>query len=109
MVVGFSDRGRDGLISDSIFKVDQTTGLVYNAIMDSVNVQEAKTHLSRLLARVTAGEEIVISRYGRPVARLVPANPVPSRRVSGGWEKSIHMDDSFDDEMPEEWMAPIEP
>ena len=77
--------------------------------MDSVNVQEAKTHLSRLLTRVTAGEEIVISRHGRPVARLVPANPVPSQRVSGGWENSIHMDGSFDDEMPEEWMAALEP
>ncbi len=77
--------------------------------MDSVNVQEAKTHLSRLLTRVTAGEEIVISRHGRPVARLVPVDPVPSRRVSGGWENSIHMDSSFDDELPQEWMAPLEP
>jgi prevent-host-death family protein len=77
--------------------------------MDSVNVQEAKTHLSRLLARVTAGEEIVISRYGRPVARLVPANPVPRRRVAGGWESSISMSEDFDDEIPQEWMAPIEP
>ena len=77
--------------------------------MDSVNVQEAKTHLSRLLARVTAGEEIVISRYGRPIARLVPANPVPKRRGGGGWESSISMDDSFDDELPQEWMAPLEP
>ena len=41
--------------------------------MSQVNVHEAKTHLSRLLARVAAGEEIVIARAGEPVARLVPA------------------------------------
>jgi prevent-host-death family protein len=41
-----------------------------------VNVHEAKTHLSRLLQRVEAGEEIVIGRAGRPVARLVPMDRV---------------------------------
>lgn len=40
--------------------------------MDTVNVHEAKTNLSRLLARVEAGEEIVIARGGRPIARLEP-------------------------------------
>ena len=40
--------------------------------METVNVHEAKTHLSRLLQRIEAGEEIVIARAGRPVARLVP-------------------------------------
>jgi prevent-host-death family protein len=40
--------------------------------MKKVNVHEAKTHLSRLLERVEAGEEIIIARAGRPVARLVP-------------------------------------
>jgi prevent-host-death family protein len=77
--------------------------------MDSVNVHEAKTHLSRLLARVAAGEEIVISRYGRPVARLVPAHPPPQPRVAGTWENAIIMADDFDDELPEHWMAPLDP
>ena len=40
--------------------------------MSTVNVHEAKTNLSRLLARVAAGEEIVIAKSGKPVARLVP-------------------------------------
>ncbi|MFN3884785.1 MAG: type II toxin-antitoxin system Phd/YefM family antitoxin [Rhodocyclaceae bacterium] len=40
--------------------------------METVNVHEAKTHLSRLLERAAAGAEIVIARAGRPVARLVP-------------------------------------
>lgn len=40
--------------------------------MPTVNIHEAKTHLSKLLARVARGEEVVIARAGRPVARLVP-------------------------------------
>jgi prevent-host-death family protein len=39
---------------------------------DTVNIHDAKTHLSRLVERVEAGEEIVIARGGKPVARLVP-------------------------------------
>ena len=77
--------------------------------MESFNVQEAKTHLSRLLARVEAGEEIVISRYGRPVARLVPVRPAPQARVGGRWKGAIAMADDFDEELPDSWMAAIEP
>lgn len=49
----------------------------------TVNIHEAKTHLSRLLERVSAGEEIIIARAGRPVARLVPAGERPERREPG--------------------------
>jgi prevent-host-death family protein len=52
--------------------------------MDSVNVYDAKTQLSRLLERVEAGEEIVIARAGKPVAKLVPLSERP-RRVPGAW------------------------
>lgn len=48
--------------------------------MKAVNVHEAKTHLSRLLARVAQGEEIVIARAGRPVAKLVGLAPPVTRR-----------------------------
>jgi prevent-host-death family protein len=41
---------------------------------ETVNIHEAKTHLSRLVERVEAGEEIVLARAGRPVARLVPVD-----------------------------------
>ena len=51
--------------------------------MTTVNVYEAKSQLSRLLARVEAGEEIIIARRGRPVARLVPEGRPASRRVLG--------------------------
>jgi prevent-host-death family protein len=48
-----------------------------------VNVHEAKTHLSRLIERVEAGEEITLARAGRPVARLVPYRPQRGPRQPG--------------------------
>ena len=48
--------------------------------MTTVNVHQAKTHLSRLLERVAAGEEVVIARAGRPVARLVPIDREEPRK-----------------------------
>ena len=42
----------------------------------AINIHEAKTHLSRLLERVQAGEEVTIAKAGRPVARLVPIAPL---------------------------------
>jgi prevent-host-death family protein len=64
---------------------------------DQVNVYEAKTHLSRLLERVEAGEEIVIARNGRPVARLVPPQRERSPREPGGWEGRVWIADDFDE------------
>lgn len=65
--------------------------------MAQVNIHEAKTHLSRLLERVAEGEEIVIARAGRPVARLVPwVAPRRSRRL-GLYAGQIRIADDFDD------------
>lgn len=71
--------------------------------MDTVNVYEAKTHLSRLLDRVEAGEEIVIGRAGRPVALLVPYRRPVDRRP-GAWKDRVQISDHFDD-LPEEIAA----
>ena len=46
-----------------------------------VNVHEAKTHLSRLLEAVQAGEEIILAKNGHPCARLVAIDPIPPRRL----------------------------
>ncbi len=62
----------------------------------SINVHEAKTHLSRLLARVEAGEELVISRAGRPVARLVPYVEQRAPRRPGRWAGRVRIADDFD-------------
>jgi prevent-host-death family protein len=48
--------------------------------MEVVNVHEAKTHFSKLLARVHAGEEIIIAKAGHPYAKLVPLKPVKARK-----------------------------
>lgn len=62
----------------------------------TVNVHEAKTHLSRLLESVERGEEVVIARAGKPVARLVAATPTPTRRP-GVWAGQVTIADDFDD------------
>ena len=68
--------------------------------MVEVGVHEAKTHLSRLLRRVAAGEEVIITSGGRPTARLVPIRPPASREV--GFDKEIlDIPDDFDDSLPE--------
>lgn len=72
--------------------------------MTQVNVQEAKTQLSRLLGLVEAGEEVVIARYGKPVAKLVRLEPPAQDRVPGTWADAIRIAEDFDDEMPEEWI-----
>ena len=68
----------------------------------SVNVYEAKTHLSQLLDRAAAGEEIVIARAGRPVARLVALSKASSRRrTPGGWRGKVRISSDFD-ELPDD-------
>jgi len=73
--------------------------------MNQVNVHEAKTHLSRLLERVAAGEEITIARAGRPVARLVPYREPRAERKLGSLKGKIWMSPDFDDPLPEEILA----
>lgn len=62
----------------------------------TVNIHEAKTHLSRLIERVETGDEIVIARAGRPVARLVPYRARTSPRLPGQWRGRVRMAPDFD-------------
>jgi len=66
-----------------------------------IPIHQAKTHLSRLIERALAGEEIVISRGDVPVVRLVPVAPVASRRVFGAMRGEIRIDPEFDVPMSE--------
>ena len=68
--------------------------------MTTVNIHEAKTNLSRLLAQVEAGEDIVIARNGKPVARLVACEP-PGKREFGALRGRIKLEDSFFEPLPE--------
>jgi prevent-host-death family protein len=77
---------------------------------DTVNIHEAKTHFSKLLARVSAGEEIVIARAGKPVARLGPIRePTPKKRVPGRDKGKIWMAKDFDimsEQELDDWYRP---
>jgi prevent-host-death family protein len=64
---------------------------------DMVNVYEAKTHLSHLIARVEAGEEITLSRNGHPVARIVPLNAPRRTREPGAWKGRVVIHEGFDE------------
>lgn len=66
-----------------------------------INVHEAKTHLSRLLERVAHGEEIVIGKAGKPVAKLVPYREAQGPRLPGAWQGRVHIASDFDDLPPE--------
>lgn len=60
--------------------------------LDSVNMHYAKTHLSKLVARVEDGEQIMITRAGQPAAKLVPVvRNEPGKRVLGGWEGKMRV------------------
>ena len=69
-----------------------------------VNIHEAKTHLSRLLQRVAAGEEVTIARAGVPVARLVAVEK-KSARPLGFARGEIWMADDFDAPLPDDLLA----
>ena len=69
-----------------------------------MNVHEAKTHLSRLLEAVEAGEDVVIARAGKPIARLVPATTRTRPRTPGAGRGQGWIADDFDD-TPEELIA----
>jgi prevent-host-death family protein len=71
--------------------------------MTRVGMHEAKTHLSRLVEKAEAGEEVVIQRNGKAVARLVPIveEPASLSSVRGAWRGRVVMADDFD-ELPED-------
>jgi prevent-host-death family protein len=75
--------------------------------MKTVNIHAAKTHLSRLLRRVAAGEEIVIAKGGHPVARLVPLG-AERQRLLGTDQGLFRVPEDFDTPLPPEVLAEFE-
>lgn len=73
-----------------------------------VNIHEAKTHLSRLLARLGDGEEIVIARAGKPIARLVPVQQQAARREPGSARGKLTIAPDFDAPLPEPLLQAFE-
>jgi prevent-host-death family protein len=76
--------------------------------MKEVNIHETKTHLSRLLREVEAGQEVVISRAGKPVARLVPIATPRSPRTLGRYRGQVWIADDFDAPLPPDLQAAFE-
>ena len=76
--------------------------------MISVNMHEAKTQFSKLIARVEAGEEIIIARDGTPVARLVAVHRPTAKRVPGRDRGLFSVPDDFDAPLPEDVLSEFE-
>ena len=74
----------------------------------NVNVYAAKTNLSQLLDRAARGEEVVITRNGRPVAKLVPATPPRKPRELGTLKGRIRLRKDFDAPLPEDVLDEFE-
>ena len=73
--------------------------------MEIVTIHTAKTTLSQLLARVEAGEEILLARGKQPIAKLVPFQPQASMRKFGALKGSVTVTESFFDPLPEQELA----
>lgn len=72
---------------------------------ETVNLYQAKTHLSDLVDRAAKGEEIVIAKAGTPMARLVPLAGIERARTPGGWEGVVWIADDFDAPLPPALLA----
>ncbi len=73
-----------------------------------LNLYEAKTSLSKLVDRAAAGEEIIIAKAGRPLAKLVPLGQKGRVRRPGGWEGKVCIAEDFDAALPEEILDAFE-
>ena len=76
--------------------------------MSQMNMHEAKTHFSKLIARVEAGEEVVIARDGKPVARLVAVRERVGKRVAGRDRGLLLVPEDFDAPLPPDILAEFE-
>ncbi|MFH1529280.1 MAG: type II toxin-antitoxin system Phd/YefM family antitoxin [Pseudomonadota bacterium] len=73
--------------------------------MTQVNIHDAKTHFSKLLKRIEAGEEVIIARDGKPVAKLVPLDGAPKRRQFGLDKGKMWIAEDFDAPLPDDLLA----
>lgn len=76
--------------------------------MQTINIHEAKTHLSRLLEQVAGGDEIVIAKAGKAIARLVPLDAAPKKRQLGLLKGKLGVADDFDAPLPDDALTLFE-
>ena len=76
--------------------------------MQTVNIHEAKTHLSKLLEEVSKGKEVVIAKSGKPMAKLTGLNPVRPVRKPGFLKGKIKIAENFDAPLPNDLLDAFE-
>lgn len=76
--------------------------------MLTINIHEAKTHLSRFIEKAAAGEEIIIAKAGKPIAKLVPLDSLPASRSLGIFKGQLNVPEDFDAALPEGVVALFE-
>ena len=76
--------------------------------MLSVSVYETKARLSQLLNQVEQGEQVIITRHGKPVAQLLPVTPAAKHRKLGTLRGRLRIADDFDAPLPDELIAAFE-
>jgi len=90
--------------ADYVGQLDQPGGIMAS----TYNLYDAKTRLSELVDRASAGEEIVIAKNGRPLARLVPIPAEKPNRSPGGWEGMVWIAEDFDEPLAADMQAAFE-
>ncbi|MDO8894547.1 type II toxin-antitoxin system Phd/YefM family antitoxin [Nitrosomonas sp.] len=70
--------------------------------MLTINIHEAKTHFSRFIEKAAAGEEIIIAKAGKPIAKLVPLHSLSSPRSLGIFKGQLNVPEDFDAALPED-------
>ncbi len=70
--------------------------------MEIINTHQAKTHLSKLLERAARGEEFIIAKAGKPIARLIGFREDDRTRTGGQWKGLVRIGDDFDAPLPDE-------
>jgi len=73
--------------------------------MPTVTIHQAKTNLSRLIKRASAGEEIIIARGSKPVARLVPVGAVKGKRQPGSMKGKLEIGPEFFEPLPDDELS----
>jgi len=79
-----------------------------SVVVLQVSVDEAKTNFSKLLARVREGEEVIIAKKGKPIARLVPIKESPLQRVPGSAKGEVIISPDFDAPLPDSILETFE-
>lgn len=74
----------------------------------TVNIHDAKTHFSRLLARVGEGEEVIIAKAGNPIARLIPIGKRPKQRIPGSAKDKVVISEDFNEPLPDSILEAFE-